>query len=190
LVPKAVFDLNYRPGFPTADKLTLKDEVIIDRWSVIIENGQSNTERVYRETQGHLQLSNAPGVRGQRVRVRPGWLKGLLGVERDYLLVTSEALSDYRIYIGARDYGNSLDVSWYLTCEPGEFKRILSGMLTQGASERALSVNLDLFQQQDLHAYATVVHRCLLKAVEKLMAALHQDSSKIDRKSKGFLGIP
>lgn len=189
LIMKPAFDLKYRPGFPTAEKLTVKDEMVIDRWSLIIENGQGNAEPVFRGTQGYLQLANPPGVQMQRVRVRPTWLKGLLGVERDYLMVTSETLSDYRMYIGARDYGSSLDVSWYLTCEPGQLKKALSEMLTRGASDTALSVNLDLFEQQDLNAYSTVVHRCLLKAVEKLMAAMHQDSSKIDRKSKGFLGI-
>jgi len=62
-------------------------------------------------------------------------------------------------------------------------------VLTKGASDKAMSFNLDLFQQQDLNAYATVVHHCLLKAIEKMMSNLGQDPSKIDRKSKGFLGI-
>jgi hypothetical protein len=93
------------------------------------------------------------------------------------------------MFIGARDYGDTLDVQWYLTCEPGFFKRHLSDILTRGASDKALSFNLDLFQQQDLNAYATVVHHCFLEAIEKLMSGLDQDSSKIDRKSKGFLGV-
>jgi hypothetical protein len=104
-------------------------------------------------------------------------------------MVTNEGLKDYRMYIGARDYGNNLDVQWYLTCEPGFFKKTLSAFLTKGASDKALSFILDLFQQQDLSAYATVVHHCLLKALEKLMLGLGQDVSKIDRKSRGFLGI-
>ena len=125
----------------------------------------------------------------ESVRVKPGWLKGLFGVERGYSMVTNEGLRDYKMYIGVRDYGNSLDISWYLTCEPGFFKQRFSAMLTQGSSDKALSLNLDLFQSQDLTAYATTVHHCLLKAIDKLMAELHQDSSKIDRKSRGFLGI-
>lgn len=67
-------------------------------------------------------------------------------------------LNDYRIFVGARDYGDNLDISWYLTCEPKFFKRYLSNILTGGASDKALSFNLDLFQQQDLNAYTTVVH--------------------------------
>ncbi len=169
--------------------ITLKDEKIIDRWSMIIENGQGNAEETYKDTDQFIKESKAPGIQIERVKVRPSWLKGLFGNERNYMMVTNEGLGDYRMFIGARDYGDNLDVQWYLTCEPGFFKKTLSDVLTKGASDKALSFNLDLFQQQDLSAYSTVVHHCLLKALEKLMAGLGQDTSKIDRKSKGFLGI-
>lgn len=169
--------------------VTLKDEKIIDRWSMIIENGQGNAEQTYEDTENYIKESKAPGIKIERVKVRPGWLKGLFGVERNYMMVTNEGLKDYRMFIGARDYGDNLDVSWYLTCEPGFFKKKLSDILTRGASDKALSFHLDLFQQQDLNAYATVVHHCLLKAIEKIMSGLGQDTSKIDRKSRGFLGI-
>jgi hypothetical protein len=48
---------------------------------------------------------------------------------------------------------------------------------------------LNLFNKQDLTAYVTCVHHCLLEAVEKLMLGMDQDPSKIDRKTRGFLGI-
>lgn len=169
--------------------ITLKDEKIIDRWSMVIENCQGQAEQLYSATEELIEATGAPGVYMERVKVRPSWLKGLFGKERSYMMVANEGLKDYRMFIGARDYGNALDVQWYLTCEPGFFKKKLSDVLTRGASDKALSFNLDLFQQQDLSAYATVVHHCLMAAIEKLMSGLGQDTSKIDRKSKGFLGI-
>jgi len=169
--------------------VTLKDEKIIDRWSIIVEDGQGKAEQIYQDTENYIMESKAPGIKIERTKVRPGWLKGILGAERNYMMVTNQALGDYRMFIGARDYGDNLDISWFLTCEPGFFKKKLSSVLTSGASDKALSLNLDLFQQQDLNAYATVAHHCLLKAIEKLMSGLDQDSSKIDRKSRGFLGI-
>ena len=169
--------------------VTLKDEKIIDRWSMIVESGQGQAEKIYQDTENNIKESKAPGIKIERTKVRPGWLKGLLGKEREYMMVTNEALRDYRMFIGARDFGDNLDISWFITCEPGFFKKRLSNILTSGASDKALSLNLDIFQQQDLNAYGTVVHHCLLKAIEKLMISLGQDSSKIDRKSKGFLGI-
>jgi len=172
-----------------AEKVTLKDEKIIDRWSVLIENGQGKAEQIYQDTENFIKESKAPGIEIGQVRVRPSWLKGLFGRERDYMMVTNEGLDDYRMFIGARDYGDNLDVQWYLTCEPGFFKKTLSEILTKGASDKALSFSIDIFAQQDLNAYTTVVHHCLIKAVEKMMAGLDQDASKIDRRSRGFLGI-
>lgn len=169
--------------------ITLQDEKIIDRWSIIIGNGQGRAEQVYQDTEQLIRDSKAPGMSIEQVKVRPSWLKGLLGNERSYMMVTCQALKDYRMFMGARDYGDNLDVQWYMTCEPGFFKKRLSSVLTSGASDKALSLNLDLFKQQDLNAYATVVHHCLIEAVEKVMSGLGQDSSKIDRKSRGFLGI-
>ncbi|MEW6675409.1 MAG: hypothetical protein AB1348_05320, partial [Nitrospirota bacterium] len=52
-----------------------------------------------------------------------------------------------------------------------------------------LIIRLDLFDQQDLTAYVTNAHHCLIEAVEKLMLNIGQDPSRIDRKSRGFLGI-
>ena len=55
------------------------------------------------------------------------------------------------------------------------------------ANELARTHNfLDIFAQQDLRAYVTVVHHCLKEVVEMLMKGLGQDTSKIDGKSKGF----
>jgi len=172
-----------------AKKVVLHNLKIIDSWSMIIENGQGKAEQVYKDTENFIEESKAPGVITEVVKVRPSWLKGLFGIERSYFMVGNEGLKDYRMYIGARDYGNNLDVSWYLTCEQGFFKKSLSAVLTRGASDKALSFMLDLFQQQDLTAYATVIHHCLLKSLEKIMSGLGQDTSKIDRKSRGFLGI-
>jgi hypothetical protein len=49
--------------------------------------------------------------------------------------------------------------------------------------------DLDLFNRQDLTAYVTCVHKCVQDAVDKLMLEMGQDPSKVDRRSRGFLGI-
>ena len=167
--------------------VTLKDEKIIDSWSILIEDAQGREEEIYQATLKRIEENNPPGVRVDKVEVRPGWLKGVFGKKREYLMVGNERLRDFKMYVGARDYGNNLDVCWYLTCEPGFFKKRISKALTE--SDKALSYILDLFDQQDLRAYATVVHHCVLDAVEILMTKMGQDTSKIERKSRGFLGI-
>jgi hypothetical protein len=105
-------------------------------------------------------------------------------------MVTTERLKDYKIYVCARDYGKYLDVQWYLTCEPGFFSKVFKmGAAVYTAGLSTLILSFDLFDQQDLIAFATTVHHSLLKAVEKLMLSLNQDPSKMNRKSRGFLGV-
>lgn len=170
-------------------RVVLKDEKILDSWSLLIENAQNKKENVYQRVPEFLRDSEAPGIKTEMVKVSPGGLGGFFARDRDYLMVSNDGLRDYKIYIGARRYGKNLDVSWYLTCEPGFFKSTLSSFLTRGSSDKALSFMLNIFQQQDLLAYTTLVHHCLLKAVEEIMMGLGQDFSRVDRKSRGFLGI-
>jgi hypothetical protein len=115
-------------------------------------------------------------------------MTGFFKVEgEDYLMVTNERLKDFRMYIGARDYGRDLNVSWYLTCEPGPLKQFFSELLTK--SSFALSFSMDIIRFEELTAYVTKVHHSVLKAVASLMQRLGQDASRIERKSRGFLGV-
>lgn len=167
-----------------APAILLKEEVV-DNWSILIEEGQGKAESIFQETEGFIRASKAPGLAIVRQKVAPGIFKGIAGVKRDFLVVTpldNPRLEPFKVYINARDYGNNLDVSWYLTYKPGWFKIRLPWA-------RFSARELDLFDQQDLRAYVTNVHHCLLKAVEKLLVELGQDPGKMDRKSRGFLGI-
>jgi hypothetical protein len=170
--------------------VTLNDEKLLDSWGVVIEQGSGKEQELLRTINRYLDASELPGIQAKMVEAKPSMLKGFFGKKRDYLMVNNEALKDYRMYVGARDYGRHLDISWFLTVEPGFFKKAFSEVLTRGASSQALSFALDLFDQQDLRAYVTAVHRCCVKrAVEELVAGLGQDSSKFDWKSKGFLQV-
>jgi hypothetical protein len=168
----------------------LSEEKVLDSWSVLIENGQGKGNDLYNDFLKFLEESKVPEVSAELVKVVPGWLKGLFGKEREYLMVTTERLKDYKIYVCARDYGKYLDVQWYLTCEPGFFSKVFKmGAAIYTAGLSTLILSFDLFDQQDLIAFATSVHHSLLKAVEKLMMSLNQDPSKMNRKSRGFLGV-
>ena len=168
-------------------KIWLEKEKIVESWSVLIEDGKGKAEDIYNGVSKLIKERDAPALRLERVIVRTGERKSLFGrlLEREYLRVLNEELKDFRIYIGARDYGKDLNVSWYLTCEPGFFKQML------GFSPKGYGVHwsLKMFSQEDLTAYVTLVHHSLLKTVEKLMRDLGEDPSKIDRKSRGFLGV-
>ena len=167
----------------------LDDQKIKQRWGQIIEGGSGKTDMIYKLTQEFLQDGQAPGVTWDFIDIKTGWFSS----RRQYLGVNNELLKDWRMYVAARDYGSYLDVQWYLTVEPGFLKRTLSKAVTKAGSGQsdaeALSYALNLFEQQELSAYMTTVHHCLVKAVEKLHTDLGLDPSRINRNSKGFLDV-
>jgi hypothetical protein len=96
------------------------------------------------------------------------------------------------MWVGARDYGTSLDVSWYLT---GSTKSALVRAVAEvpgvgvAAGIYAGLKSLDIFDQQDLTAYVTVGHRSVRTAVEQLMVERKLDLARLERKSRGMFGV-
>ncbi len=173
---------------------TLKGEKVAERWATVIEGGQGKADRVFEIARDFLEKSEAPSVSWETVDAQPSRLKGLVGKKREHILVVNKDLKPYRMYIGARDYGTHLDVSWFLTEEPSILRiigRLFLSAITFGIYliYWLLFKGPDIFDQQDLRAYVTVGHHAVLRAVDTLMEELNQDISRIDRKSKGFLEV-
>ena len=169
--------------------VTLKDEKILDTWGLVMEGGAGHASSLTQSIESLLKYSDLPGIEWKTIDAQPGMVKGWFGKKREYLMVTSEALKDYRMYLGARDYGKHLDISWFLTVEPGFFKSAFSAMVAHG-NINAISFSLDVFDSQDLRAYVTSVHHCcVIRAVQDVAKQIGQDTSKFDWKSKGTLQV-
>jgi len=188
----------------------VRKEQKVDNWSVLIRGAQGKAGNIFGNTGNFIDQTNVPDVKIEKMAIAPGLVRGLFGGKRDFLVISETGnsnLAPYQMFIGARDYGDNLDVSWYLTYRIGYGEKawasllkipilnilLLPFALMRGfgrlAKVKKVGFELDLFDEQDLRAYATNVHHCLLQAVDKLMLELNQDPSKIDRKSRGFLGI-
>jgi len=177
-------------GIPlTVANLVLKQHVIGD-WGHFVEGAQGKAEEIFKGTEDFLKESGVSSLNIQRRELMPGIIKGMLGTKRQFLVVKEEhsKLKPYQLLVNARDYGNNLDVVWYLTYRLSLIPACLS-ILPFISFIPAKLQDLDLFDVQDLKAYNTVCHRAVLKAVEKLMRSSDQDTTKIDRTTKGFLGI-
>ncbi len=168
----------------------LRAEQVIDNWSILIEKGNGKAEEFFILAEAFIKGSKAPSLRIERKEMSPGVIRGILGTSREFLVATDKnfRLNPYQIFINARDYGENLDVSWYLTYRLPFWRALLRFIPGIGRASFAME-SLDLFDRQDLTAYTTICHHSTLEAVGKLMLILNQDPSKIDRKSKGFLGI-
>jgi hypothetical protein len=168
----------------TVDLTRLKQ---LDNWSILIEGAQGRANEIFEAVKKDLEESEVPGISCEMVKVPGGRVSFFKAGLEDYLMIANERLKDFHMYVGARDYGKDLNVSWYLTCEPGPLKQLLSTLLDK--NPLTFSFSMDVVQLEELTAYVTKVHHSVLKAVASLMQKLGQDTSKIERKSRGFLGV-
>jgi hypothetical protein len=148
----------------------LKQETIKDSYSALIADGQGKGQKFFDAIQLYLKNSNLPNVSYEIVQVAPARFAGR---GRDYILVKHENLREYQMYISAQDFGNYLNVTWALTLEPGMFNRKLS--------------TIDIFVQQELDAYTTVVHRAVVDTVKEFYAGLNQDFTLVNMRSRSGL---
>lgn len=166
--------------------ITLKEESILNEWTMILDNGAGNENSLINDIQNRLEESSIPGDCHWSVEEVKS--KGIFSrVKREFLVVNLEQFRDYHMYIGVRDYGIHLDCCRFLTVEPGVFKKWASKKIT--GTIDAFSIPKNILNYQDLRAWATVVHHDVLDAVSALMKKLDQDPKLIQRGSKGFLDI-
>lgn len=170
--------------------ITSRKADILDEWSILIKKAQGQRDNVISATKELITDSKAPSMEMYEGKVGSSLALASFGKTRDFLIVINRVsikLSNFKTFVNANDYGENLFVSWYLTYRPDFWHALL--MLLPGVKKVLSLDELNLFNKQDLTAYVTNVHHCLLEAVEKMMEGKGQDTSKIDRKSKGFLGV-
>lgn len=163
---------------------------ILDNWSALIRGAQGRRDKVISSTKELIAISKAPSIEMKEEKVGPSLAPSAIGETREFLIVSDRRnlkLGNYKAYVNANDYGDGLFVSWYLTYMPSAWQTVIS--LFPGTKKIIGFDEMDLFDKQDLTAYVTCIHHCLLDGVDKMMLELGQDPSKIDRKTRGFLGI-
>jgi hypothetical protein len=154
---------------------------------MLVDGAAQRANEVLDDIQARLTAARIPGNCEWSIEeVVSGGL--LSRTKREFLIVRLDQFSDYRNYVGVRPYGTHLDCCRFLTVEPGFFKRQLSQALT-GGEDRVFSVPKNLLVEQDLHAWVTIVHHCVLDGVKALYTKLGHDPAGIRRETKGFLQV-
>ena len=164
--------------------MALNQDAVVDSWGTLVSKQAERHKDVYGMIGKHID--SVVRIKGQgpwtsiskqqaTVAGKRG-LGGLLGEKRDRLIVR---WGDYKIYVCSRPYGTDLDVSWNLTFEPGILKRMTT----------INYASLNAFQVEDLRAFATLVHRAVTQSVDDVMQEAGLDPDKVNRTSKGFLGV-
>jgi len=186
----------------------LKEQEIIERWSVLISGGEVHTKgkQVFRKTTENIQGVKTPKVDLFEQEVIPSFVRRLRGEGRTFLMAENKYLKGYKMYIGAMPYGEQLFVSWYLTLEPSWLRRLLAHLPNIVMlilmpvlfplylyliikRKRVHPENMDIFDLQELSAYITTVHHALIDATEDICKDVDFDFTKVDTKTQGFLNI-
>ena len=186
--------------------IKLKEEAIIDRWSVLIDEAQGKEKEIFREMQKSLKEREIPKIEVAPKKVSPSLIRKLTGQARTFLVVKNTYLKGYLMYVGASSYGKQLFVSWYLTLEPGALQKflaelpwfiqiillpivILVSIYNRFKGKTVRPADMDIFDLEELTAYVTTVHHALLDTTEQIAQSVDFDFTKVDRKSRGFLNI-
>lgn len=123
------------------------------------------------------------------------------------LIVENNKLSGLIMYVGARDYGKQLLVSWYLVEETSglaHFRQILemhwvvamiffpvywAVKFIERITKRVSLENMGVFEAEELSAYTGTVHSAVIEASRIVAEEINFDFSKVDTKSRGFLNL-
>ena len=167
--------------------VNLKEETILNQWDMLVGGAAGKADALYAAIETRLREADVPGDCSWSIEeVQTGGF--LSKTKREFLIVRTGQFSDYRNFIGVRDFGTHLSCCRFLTVEPGFFKRELSKALA-GGDDRLLSMPKNILVQQDLTAWATVVHHSVVDAVKALVQQLGQDPLGVRTTTRGLLEV-
>lgn len=175
---------------------TLKDENIVERWFAAIIGANGKSEELLRDFNRRVEAAAIPGISLSWEEITParglgGALKGMFkgqSKSRKFVMIQNENLEGYVAYVGSKDYGKQLLVSWYLVADKHKVSAA-SKMLERSTGHLVKAMDLDLFDIEEMMAYGTLVHEALKGSVEDLMKNLNLDFTKVDTHTRGFLNI-
>jgi hypothetical protein len=163
---------------------SLQKDSVVETWGHLIPKQAGRSKDVYKMIREHIKSVIGKAGRGPWNSIDVefksvsgmGGLAGFMGEKRDRLIVSWQ---DYKIYVCSRPYGTDLDISWSMTFEPGFMKKVTGVDLA----------SYNAFQVEDLRAFAALVHQAVTKAMDTVMQEAGLDPEKVNKTSKGFLGI-
>lgn len=175
----------------------IREEEIVDRWSVLIEEANGKGKEIFKLTEANLKDLDVPNIELVQKEISPSLMKRLKGESRTFLVVKNSYLEGYLMYVGAADYGKQLSVSWYLALEPSWLGRIFGKLpwpiqilffpliipiVIYNIFRRKKSVSpadMDLFDLEELTDYVTTVHHALIAATKEVSQTVGFDFTKV-----------
>lgn len=184
----------------------LKEEEIIDKWSVLIDGANGKGKELFKTVREKLKEIEAPKVEISEEEIFPSLIRKLKGEGRTFLVARNTYLKGYIMDIGVTDYGKQLFVSWYLTSEADATQKFLArlpwwiqipllplviflSIYNRFRGKTVSPADMDIFDLEELTSYVTTVHHAVRDATKEIADSVGFDFAKVDQKSRGFLNI-
>ena len=184
----------------------IKESEIVEQWSVLVEGAEGRQQEFYGLIEEQLKELQPPRLQISQEKVFPSLMRRFKGESKIFLIIKNKYFDGYIAHAGAEDYGKQLNISWYLVQRAGKFARIMSylpGFLAlplyplyaiytfyeKFISRRVTFENMDLFDRNELSAFAGTVHHAVTSSSQVIASTVGFDFSKVDQKSKGFLNL-
>lgn len=176
--------------FATLNRLGLKNQKIVQSWSVVIHDGSKFADEFFEKVQDLTLSRELPGMLEGDIAVKQLRDQMMFAEPRQFLIVYNFGqIRDFRVHLGVRAVGKELQVSWYLVLQPGFLRRMLSRLLTLPKPHPFLWENLSVFGHQDLQVRVTVIHSAVKSVMAEIMERLGQDPKGVDTRSRGVLEL-
>lgn len=176
------------------DQHKITEEKIIDEWTALIENAAGKSDKTLEKLARAIQAEKIPNITIS---------KKIIDLGRDprpLLVIEHTFLRGYYMYVGALDYGERLNLVWYLVLDTPE-TAALRRQAKHGATDPTAwmnnvfaggfnrVLNMSILDKLELSNYVSLVHGVVVHEVQEIMTELHLDFSKVNTHTKGFLNL-
>ena len=159
--------------------MKLTDYQIVNQWHALLPRCHGEAPGILAMVEDELAQVGVPGLYWSQESVSTGLLKGLFGKRRDFLLVSHEAFSEYRVLVGCQNYGTALGVSRLVVASARLLNDAYRAIrLNVEITERfQIGSELDPFDLADLRAILEIIHQAVRGAVQNLLSEREEQAS-------------
>lgn len=173
----------------------LTEDKVMDEWTVLVEGAAGRGDKILETTARLISEAKIPDVSVSKKMI------SLDRASRPFLVIENANIKGYYMYVGALDYGERLNIVWYLVLDTPEVARARKAMKEgrQSAVTGILArINpsgfgkvffLTILDKLELANYVALVHHIVTTQAKSLFDELDLDSSKVNTATRGFLNL-
>jgi hypothetical protein len=153
--------------------------MIAQQSHLVLDKYGSEAVEFHRCIETKLEEISDPNISWEMDSADVGFVRGLAGVRRDFLVVRHRKFGEYAVLISAKAHGTALHVAWMIMTSP-RLANDLRRMVRRddaSASRFSIAAELDLFDCMDLEAFLGLARLAFKYAVREVTGDKGDDGS-------------